>query len=602
MKILSELVILPTKMALTPQARVLRGDAIVRGAAFGNLIACDEPLSFWGGVDPSTGKVIDRFHPLSGRYLKDAILAIPGGKGSCGGSVIMMELILNGLGPKALVFERREEIITLGVIVAEEFFGKTAPVLILSPSDFRQVLSWDAKSLHIHGEQVSNEPLDIRHSQEPIVPEINFGSLNVRLDEFDRATLGGVHGEAARVAMKIIVRMAEIIGAKELIDISQAHVDSAWYGPGSVAFGERLLGSCGQFRVPTTLNALTIDQRGWRALGVEIEYGSTCDKLAKTFLKMGGSVSFTCAPYLLETAPKFGDSVSWGESNAVCYANSILGARTLKSANMLECCSAITGRTPKSGVCIDENRLASICIRVQTPRGVDDSFWPILGYSTGAIAGSQIPVLTGVEGLKPTRDDLKAFSAAFATAASAPMFHMVNQTPEAPTLEAACSKNITLPLVDLTWKALRHCWDEFNRSPLPRQVDLISLGNPHFSLQEIGRLAQLCAGKEKQEDVAVVVTCGRAQHALAAQAGHVDELKKFGVQFLTDTCWCFIQEPVITKPTRVIMTTSGKYVHYGPGLTGKDFCFGGLEMCVDVACSGRSSGRPPQWLQNALLS
>ncbi|PLB49265.1 hypothetical protein P170DRAFT_475567 [Aspergillus steynii IBT 23096] len=586
-------------MALGMQ-QVFQGTPYVNGTASGILIASDLELSFWGGVDPSTGEIIDRFHPLSGQLLKDAVLAIPSGRGSCGGSVIMLELILNGLGPKALIFERCEEIITLGVIVADELFNQTVPVVTIKPEDFRQVRMWSGKTVYIAGDQVSDGKLDLSTPDRDADPGTDMKAPNVELSDFDRATLDGANGDAARLAMRVIVRMARMMKAPELMDVSQAHVDGAWFGPGSVAFGKRMRDLGGKFRVPTTINSINIDQRRWQSLGIDTQFGTACDELAGAFVEMGGKVSFTCAPYLLESAPKRSDPIAWGESNAVTYANSVLGARTLKFSNMFECLIALTGRAPKSGVYLDKNRLASVWIRVQVPEDADDSFWPILGYSVGAIAKHRIPVITGVEGLGPSSDDLKAFSAAFATSSSAPMFHMVKLTPEAPTLETVCPDGIPPEVTaDLGRKELESCWDEFNHGSSPRQVGLISLGNPHFSCREIERLARLCRGRIKHKDVAIIVTCGRAQHSLATQAGHVHELEKFGVQFLTDTCWCFITEPVIPKSTPVIMTNSGKFIHYGPGLTGRAFCFGSLQMCVDAACSGESTGTPPAWLQAA---
>ncbi|KAH6895894.1 hypothetical protein B0T10DRAFT_587444 [Thelonectria olida] len=578
---------------------IFRGKPYVNGVASGTLIASNTELSFWGGVEPSTGEVIDRFHPLSGRLLEDTILAIPGGRGSCTGSAVMLEMILNGLGPKALIFERREDIITFGVIVAEEFFDKTAPVIVLDPEDFRQVLGWNGKTIYIDGDQVSNMPLQENEPGGALRLVVDVKDLDLPLSDFDQEALDGRHGEATRISMKILVRTAHMMGALELMDVSQAHIDGAWYGPGSVIFGQRLRDWGGKFRVPTTINSLNVDQKRWRALGVNTEFGTTCEDLSKAFVDMGGKISFTCAPYLLDTTPKLGDSIAWGESNAVMYANSILGARTMKNPNMLECLIALTGRAPKAGVYLDENRLASIWIRAQPAPGADDSFWPMLGYTLGSIAVNRIPVITGLESLTPSKDDLKAFSAAFATSSSAPMFHMVNVTPEAPTLEAVCVNGVPPQCVDLEWEQLVSCWDRFNHGSLPRQVDLISFGNPHFSLQEIKKVAQLCQGRTKHKDIAVMVTCGRAQHGLATQAGYVAELEKFGVQFLTDTCWCSIQEPVIPKSARVIMTNSGKYIHYGPGITGREFRFGSLEMCIEAACSGRSTGDPPVWLQTA---
>jgi predicted aconitase len=292
-----------------------------------------------------------------------------------------------------------------------------------------------------------------------------------------------------------------------------------------------------------------------------------------------------------------GDSVAWGEPNAVIYANSVLGARTLKNLNMFEALIALTGRAPRVGVYLDENRLAELWVHVEPVDGADDSFWPILGYTTGAIASARVPVITGLETLKPTTADYEAFSATFATTSSAAMFHMFNLTPEAPTLEAVSRDGIPPKKIDVSCKELYYCWDEFNHGSEPRKVDLIFLGNPHFSFHEIKELASLFRGKTKHTDIVVMVTCGRTVHSLASQAGYVGELEKFGVRFLTDTCWCSIEEPVIPKSVRVIKTNLGKYIHYGPGLTSRQFCFGSMEMCAEAAITGSSNGEPPAWLR-----
>ncbi|KAM0563435.1 hypothetical protein ACHAPJ_001156 [Fusarium lateritium] len=578
------------------------GTPYVEGTASATLLAANLELSFWGGVNQVTGEVIDRFHPLSGKFLKDTILAIPGSRGSCGGSVIMMELILNGYGPKALIFEGSEEVITLGVMVADELFDKTVPVVSLESKDFRQILTWNGRDVHIQGGQVSDAPLKTGHIDGTSKAAREINTYGQELTDDDRAMLNGDNGEAARASLSIILRMANLMNAKGLMDVTQAHADAAWYGPGSLAFGQRLRDWGGKFEVPTTINSINYDQKRWKALGIDGELGTACDDLAKAYVDMGGKISFTCAPYLLDTAPKLGDPIAWGESNAVVYANSVLGARTLKNPNMLEALIALTGRAPKAGAYLDENRLARVWLRVSPPEQVDDSFWPILGYALGAIAISRTPVITGLEHLKPNNDDFKAFSAAFATSSSTPLFHIVNLTPEAPTLESITPKDKELDVIDVDWKDLDAIWDEFNHGSEPLDIDLISLGNPHISFQEIKELARLCKGRTKKEGLAVIITCGRSQYGLASQAGYVSELEDFGVQFLQDTCWCYVVEPVMPQNTRAVMTNSGKYIHYGPGLTGKQFAFGNLEMCVDAACTGRTTGEPPSWLLKARSS
>jgi predicted aconitase/predicted aconitase with swiveling domain len=572
------------------------GTSHVAGSASAKLLAAGVELSFWGGVDPRTGEVIDRFHPLSGCFLKDTILAIPGSRGSCGGSVVMMELMLNGQGPKALIFERPEEIITLGVMVAEEMFDETAAVVTLDPKDFRQLLKRNGELVHVRGREVSTTILETQIIKSPTASATTINESSIHLTDDDCAILSGEDGEAAKVALRIIIRMSKMMDAQELMSVSQAHADSAWYGPGSVAFGKRLRDYGGKFKVPTTINAINVDQKRWRALGVNSTFGVACDELAQAYLEMGGTMSFTCAPYLLDTVPKLGDMIAWGESNAVIYANSVLGARSLKNPNMLEALIALTGRAPKAGVYLDENRLASIWLKICPPAEVDDSFWPILGFAVGAVAMARIPVISGLEHFKPTKDDFKAFSAAFATSSSAPMFHMVNLTPEAPTLGVVFSERTCPEAILLNGNDLFAIWDEFNHGCEPRKIDLISLGNPHFSAKEMKKLLSLCQGRVKKDDVALIITCGRAQYSLASQAGYVKALEDFGVQFLQDTCWCSIEEPIIPFDAKTIMTNSGKYIHYGPGLTGRQFAFGNLAMCVDAACSGKTSGEPPLWL------
>lgn len=177
------------------QQRIFRSTPYANRTTTGTLLTSDLELSLWGGVDPKTGEVIDRFHPLSGRCLKDTILAVPRGRGSCGISVMMMELIVNGMGSKALIFQRREEIITLGVMVAEELFAKTAAVVTLSPDDFREFLGLDKEVVHIQDEQVSNRPLmsNTGNGTPRLVTDAN--KFGVQLTQDNHGMLNGVnHG------------------------------------------------------------------------------------------------------------------------------------------------------------------------------------------------------------------------------------------------------------------------------------------------------------------------------------------------------------------------------------------------------------------------
>lgn len=115
------------------------GTLIVAGDAAGRLLVTAEPLSFWGGLDPTTGEIIDRRHELSGYCLTGRVLAVPHGRGSCSASGVLLESICNGTGPAAILTSRIDPIIGLGSILAEELYGRVVPVAVLDPSDFAQL-------------------------------------------------------------------------------------------------------------------------------------------------------------------------------------------------------------------------------------------------------------------------------------------------------------------------------------------------------------------------------------------------------------------------------------------------------------------------------
>ena len=574
----------------------LEGRSLVDGHASAPLLYADVGLSFWGGVDPFSGEVIDRHHPLSGECLAGRVLAIPSGRGSCTGSSVLMELISNGHAPAALVLAEADEILTLGVLVARTLFQRSLPVLCIGREAFGQLRgNAFARVDGTHLSLYDSAPDDTAppHNDTPAAE----AHASIELTEHDRALLAGSYGKAAQVAMQIVLRMAQIQGATQLVDITQAHIDGCIYtGPASLRFAQQLVAWGAKVRVPTTLNSISVDQRRWRELGIDPALGVPASALGDAYMAMGAQLSFTCAPYLLDSAPKAGEQIVWAESNAVVYANSVLGARTLKYPDYLDICIALTGRAPLIGCHLEDQRKARLQIELPTLGNLDDAFYPLLGYHIGALAGSRIPLILGLKQQHPDLDDLKAFGAAFATTSAAPLFHIAGVTPEA--LDPAQVLDGPLPVLKVSLEDLLLSWHELNSARDP-QVDVVSLGNPHFSLSEFAQLARLCQGRKRHPDVVLAITCGRAVLEQARAAGHVGVLEAFGAVIVSDTCWCMLGEPVIPPAARNLMTNSGKYAHYAPGLVGRKVHFASLAECVDAACSATASGRLPQWLQAA---
>ncbi|MDA7022034.1 aconitase family protein [Pseudomonas fragi] len=574
----------------------LEGRSLVDGCASAPLLYAEVGLSFWGGVDPFSGEVIDRHHPLSGECLAGRVLAIPSGRGSCTGSSVLMELISNGHAPAALVLAEADEILTLGVLVAQTLFQRSLPVLCIGKEAFGQLRGKAFARVDGTGLSLYDSTPDDTPAPRNDRPTEDAHS-SIELTAHDRALLDGSQGKAAQVAMQIVLRMAHIQGAKYLVDITQAHIDGCIYtGPASLRFAQQLVAWGAKVRVPTTLNSISVDQRRWRELGIDPALGVPASALGDAYMAMGAQLSFTCAPYLLDSAPKAGEQIVWAESNAVVYANSVLGARTLKYPDYLDICIALTGRAPLIGCHLEDQRKARLHIEVPPLSNLDDSFYPLLGYHIGALAGSRIPLVSGLQQQHPNLDDLKAFGAAFATTSAAALFHIAGVTPEA--LDPTRVIDGPLPVFKLSLEELRLSWQELN-SARDARVDVVSLGNPHFSLSEFARLASLCQGRHRHPDVVLAITCGRTVLEQARVAGYIAVIEAFGAVIVSDTCWCMLGEPVIPPAARNLMTNSGKYAHYAPGLVGRKVHFASLAECVDAACSATASGRLPQWLQAA---
>lgn len=550
---------------------------ILSGTAEGAVLATTEPLSFWGGVDPATGQVIDVHHPLFGQNMAGRLLVMPGTRGSCTGSGVLLDMALNGKAPAALVFCEPEDVVTLGAMIAAEMFGKPLPVLRLTPEAHAQLARAGTARITETGLEADGLTL-------PVAPPAT-GALE--LTDHDRAMLDGAEGVATAQAMRILCAMAVNQGATRLIDVTQGHIDGCIYAsPANLTFAEKMADMGAKVRIPTTMNAISVDHANWRAQGVPPVFGGPAQRLADAYVRMGCQPTFTCSPYLLDTAPTEGEAIAWSESNAVIYANSVLGARTAKHPDFLDLCTAMTGRAPLSGVYLEENRKAARILDIDLPDGIDDAFWPLIGWLAGKAAPDRIPLLRGLSAAGPTPEALKALCAAFGTTSAAPMLHVEGVTPEAHRIAPGADH------VRITPADMAAAWRTLNDGP--ETVELVAIGSPHASLLECRALVAALAGRKVA--VPTIVTAGRAVMDLARAEGTLDRLTGAGVQVLPDLCWCSISEPVFPPGTRALMTNSGKYAHYGPGLSGRAVRFGSLAGCAEAATTGHATRALPAWL------
>jgi predicted aconitase len=416
----------------------------------------------------------------------------------------------------------------------------------------------------------------------------------LNLSDRDRAMASGAGGPAQALAMSILVRMADVYGATELMDISQAHIDSTIYlGDATLAFAERLASLGAKVAVPTSLNVSGVDECGWKDWAVKADWAAKAARQMLAYERMGAVPTWTCAPYQTHMRPVFGQQIAWGESNAICFANSVIGARTERYPDLLDICCAITGRVPAVGLHLTENRAGQLLLRLTAvPAALqqDDQFFAVLGHLVGKLADENIPVIDGIV-VSPTEDQLKAFAAAAASSGRVALFHMVGVTPEAPTLDAAFHGAPPVPggsvgprSLDITVEDLRAARRELTTAD-GRELDMVILGSPHFSLAEFSLLAPLVAGQRAHPRVKFLITSSRLMKERAHETGVLEPILSFGAQITLDTC--ILASPMLPPAIKTLMTNSAKYAYYAPSLLNTRVTFGSLADCVHSAIEGR---------------
>ncbi len=411
--------------------------------------------------------------------------------------------------------------------------------------------------------------------------------MSLSLSEADRDMLEGRRGPALRLAMSILARMAEVYRAERLLDISAAHIDSTIYiGEAGLEFAERLATLGGKIAVPATANVSGLDELHWQEWPVPAEWARNAQRQMEAYRQMGCLPTWTCAPYQTAMKPAFGQQIAWGESNAIAFANSVIGARTERYPDLLDICCAITGRVPAVGLHLSENRAGQILVNlVDVPAALqqEDSFYPVLGHLLGELAGDRIPVVNGLS-VTPTEDQFKALCAAGASSGAIALLHIVGATPEAPTLSAAFQGREPAATYEVGLGELRAARRELTTAE-GAQLDMVVLGSPHFSLAEFRQLAPMLAGQHKHPAVEFLVTSSRAMAQLAKQAGYLEALTDFGGRITVDTC--ILATPMLPPSIRRLMTNSAKYAYYAPGLLNTEVAFGSLADCVRSAMAGK---------------
>ncbi len=403
----------------------------------------------------------------------------------------------------------------------------------------------------------------------------------MHLTDEEKRMLNGEYGETVRKCMKALVTLGDIYGAEKMIKIHNVHSPGVSYRVAGDAGLNYVKEASEQacFKVYTTLNTIGIDSENWEKVGFPREFSEKQLELSAAYHKMGAIATNTCTPYLAGNIPLAGEHVAWGESSAIVFVNSVIGARTNREGGPSALAAAVTGRVPAYGYHLTENRRGKYLIQVEMDLETDRDF-AVLGYYVGQIVSKEVPVFEGIK-KRPSLENLKALGAALASSGAVALYHIIGITPEAPTADAVIGKVETFKFGPDEY---RQVTNKFNYSG---EVDFVVFGCPHTSIQEVRRIAALLDGKKVKSDV-WVCTSRQIKH-LADKMGYTSVIEKAGAEIICDTC-PVLCPTLVDRGYRNLLTNSGKLAHYAPGLWNVQTGLIQMEDCIKAALQGRWEG------------
>jgi len=429
----------------------------------------------------------------------------------------------------------------------------------------------------------------------------------MRLTREERDMLAGAEGPAVQKAIEMVVALAKVYEAEDLVPVASAQIAGVSYknlGEAGLQFLQDWAAQGARVRIPAFMNPAGMDLERWRSMGISPQFAHQQQRVVEALTSMGVALTCTCTPYLVGGVPKAGQHLAWSESSAVSYANSVLGARSNREGGPSALAAAITGRTAAYGLHLPENRIPTHIVEVRCPVHTEADYGA-LGYLVGKQVGDGVPYFRFQcldEPHAPSQEALMALGAAMGASGAVALYHIEGVTPEVqsllqveaqslPQVEAGSPPQVetqnsastkTMPLIiihDLTdgYAALN--------SPL-EEIDFVSLGCPHSTLADIERVAALLDGKRVRADL--WITTSRHVRSIAEQCGLVARIEASGAKVFADTC--LVVAPMEEMGFSAMATNSAKAAFYSPSHSGLKRRFGSMGQCVEAALTGRWTG------------
>ncbi|WP_296872169.1 aconitase X catalytic domain-containing protein [uncultured Methanobrevibacter sp.] len=380
----------------------------------------------------------------------------------------------------------------------------------------------------------------------------------------------GEYGETIRKSMDILVALGDIYGASGLVDITSAQVSGVSYktiGDAGLEYLQDLArDGSGKATINASLNPPGTDLDNWEELGFPRDFAIKQNEIVDAYADLGISKTCTCTPYLVGNVPRYRDHVSWSESSAVAYVNSVIGARTNREGGPAALAAAIVGKTPLYGFHLDENRKANLVVNVTTDlRGAD---FGALGYIIGKVVGGGVPYFKLQNA--PNNNNLKTLGAALASSGSVALYHMENITPE---YQLAGEEDVE-DIMFISDKEIAETRESLTTTD--KEIDLVCLGCPHASLEEIKEVASIVQGKTIKNKLWICTSV--SVKATADRMGYTKIIESAGGNVVCDTC--MVVAPIEDMGFEVIGVNSAKAANYVPSMCGLDVVYDDVENLV----------------------
>ena len=397
----------------------------------------------------------------------------------------------------------------------------------------------------------------------------------MQLTDGEKRILDGAEGEARQLAMEVLLRIGEAMGAGEFVKIVSVQA-MAHFGSLHIAgrdWLEKLAGMGGKCCVPTTQDPASIPFDSWEEMGFDAEYAQNQLRLRDAIVSLDELPMWSCTPYYQGSLPRLGQSVAWAESSAVSFANSVLGARTNRTPAGVAVCAALTGRAPKYGLYLDENRRATFKVAVEV-EALSDLDYNTIGIILGRSAGHRVPAIYGIPETA-TNDNLKYLGASAAASGAVALYHAVGVTPEAQSGDPfggyapECEMRITRADIDCAAAGLTTVG--------AGEPDLAVVGCPHCSPAEILKIADLMQGRRVSAGKGFWVFTTLENEQLMRRMGRAKALHDAGVRIMAQTC--LVISPLVGG-YRTLVTDSGKFASYLPSEHDVALRYEPIESCV----------------------